>query len=101
MNKAELIEQLAESHGLTKGLAKAVVEDLLGTIVAKVKKGEDVALLGFGTFKQHARPARKGVNPATGAAIKIAAQKVPKFVPGAVFKAAVNPKAAAKKAKKG
>ena len=55
---------------------------------------------GFGSFKQHARAARNGVNPATGAKIKIAAAKLPKFTPGSAFKAAVDPKAAKKAAEK-
>ena len=59
-----------------------------------------VALVGFGTFKQVARAARTGFNPQAGEKIKIAAQKVPKFVPGAAFKAAVDPKAAKRKADK-
>jgi len=62
-----------------------------------LKKGGSVAITGFGSFKQHARAARNGVNPATGAKIKIAAAKLPKFTPGAGFKAAVDPKAAARK----
>jgi len=56
--------------------------------------------VGFGTFKQVARAARTGLNPSSGEKIKIAAQKVPKFVPGAAFKAAVDPKAAKRKAEK-
>ena len=67
-------------------------------IVTTVKKGGAVSIPGFGSFKQHARAARNGVNPSTGAKIKIAAAKLPKFAPGAGFKAAVDPKAAAKKA---
>ena len=55
---------------------------------------------GFGSFKLHARAARNGVNPSTGAKIKIAAAKLPKFTPGATFKAAVDAKAAARKAAK-
>jgi DNA-binding protein HU-beta len=65
-----------------------------------VKKGGTVTLPGFGSFRQTARAARTGVNPATGDKIKIAAVKLPKFTPGSAFKAAVDPKAAARKAAK-
>ena len=100
MNKSELIERLATQHSLSKAEAGRIVETLLDAIVATVKKGEPVVLPGFGSFKQHARAARNGVNPATGAKIKIAAAKLPKFTPGAGFKAAVDPKGAARKAAK-
>ena len=100
MNKAELIERLATQHALSKAEAGRVLDTLLTTIVAAVKKGDSVVIPGFGSFKQHARAARNGVNPATGDKIKIAAAKLPKFTPGATFKAAVDPKAAARKAAK-
>ncbi len=100
MNKAELIEHLAAKHELTKAEAGRVLTTLLDAVVTTVKKGGTVTLPGFGSFKQHARAARNGVNPATGAKIKIAAVKLPKFSPGSAFKAAVDPKAAARKAAK-
>jgi len=100
MNKAELIEHLATKHDLTKAEAGRILNTLTDAIVGTVKKGGTVALPGFGSFKQHARAARNGVNPATGAKIKIAAVKLPKFTPGSAFKAAVDPKAAARKAAK-
>ena len=71
-------------------------------VVETVKADEKLTLVGFGTFKLQARPARTGHNPSTGAPIKIAATNVPKFIPGAAFKAAVNApkkKAPARKAK--
>jgi len=100
MNKAELIEHLATTHDLTKAEAGRILNTVVDTVVTTVKKGGTVALPGFGTFKKHARAARNGVNPATGAKIKIAAVKLPKFTPGSAFKAAVDPKAAARKAAK-
>ena len=100
MNKAELIEHLATQHTLTKAEAGRIVHTLLDVIVTTVKKGGSVVIPGFGSFKQHARAARNGVNPSTGAKIKIAAAKLPKFTPGTAFKAAVDPKAAARKAAK-
>lgn len=98
MNKAELIELLATRHSLSKAESGRIVATLLDAIVTTVKKGGAVVIPGFGSFKQHARAARNGVNPATGAKIKIAAAKLPKFTAGAGFKAAVDPKAAARKA---
>jgi DNA-binding protein HU-beta len=100
MNKTELIAHLAAKHELTKAEAGRILETLLDAVVSTVKKGEAVAIPGFGSFKQHARAARTGVNPSTGDKIKIPAAKLPKFTPGAGFKAAVDPKAAARKAAK-
>lgn len=100
MNRAELIERLATQHELTKAEAGRILVTLLDAVVTTVKKGGTVTLPGFGSFKQHARAARNGVNPATGAKIKIAAVKLPKFTPGSAFKAAVDPRAAARKAAK-
>ncbi len=97
MNRAELIEQLAANHDLPKSKTKALVDELFDTIMTTVKKGDTASFVGFGTFKQHQRAARKGFNPREGKAIKIAAQKVPKFTAGAGFKALVDPKAAARK----
>ena len=100
MNKTELIEHLAGKHELTKAEAGRIVETLLEAVVTTVKKGGVVSIPGFGSFKQHARAARTGVNPSTGEKIKIAAAKLPKFTAGAGFKAAVDPKNAARKAEK-
>ncbi|HYR25625.1 MAG TPA: HU family DNA-binding protein [Aquabacterium sp.] len=100
MNKTDLIQHLADKHSLSKAEAGRILDTLLDTVVAAVKKGDAVTIPGFGSFKQHARAARNGVNPSTGAKIKIAAAKLPKFTPGATFKAAVDPKAAARKAAK-
>ena len=98
MNKTDLIQRLADQHQLSKAEAGRILDTLLDTVVASVKKGDAVTIPGFGTFKQHARAARNGVNPSTGEKIKIAAAKLPKFTPGATFRAAVDPKAAARKA---
>src|SRR6478752_3496798 len=100
VNRIELVEKIATAHNVSKAEAARILETVTGSIVAAVKKGDPVQLIGFGTFKQVARAARTGFNPQAGAAIKIAAQKVPKFVPGAAFKAAVDPKAAKRKAEK-
>jgi DNA-binding protein HU-beta len=100
MNRVELIERIAAQHSLSKAEAGRVVATFLDAIVSTVKKGGSVSLPGFGTFKQTSRAARTGRNPATGDKIKIAAVKLPKFSAGSAFKAAVDPKAAARKAAK-
>ncbi|WP_255346483.1 HU family DNA-binding protein [Acidovorax sp. JHL-9] len=100
MNRAQLVEILASKNELSKTAANAVLETLIETVQTAVKKGDAVQLVGFGTFKAVKRAARTGKNPATGAALKIPASTVPKFVPGAKFKAVVDPKAAKRKAEK-
>ncbi|RZM03194.1 MAG: HU family DNA-binding protein [Variovorax sp.] len=100
MNRIELVQTIATQHDLSKAEAARVLETVTSAIVTAVKKGDTVQILGFGTFKQVARAARTGVNPSTGDKLKIAAAKLPKFVPGAAFKAAVDPKGAKRKADK-
>lgn len=100
MNRIELVEKIVSAHNLSKAEAARILETVTGAIVAAVKKGDPVQIVGFGTFKQVARAARSGFNPQAGTKIKIAAQKVPKFVPGSAFKAAVDPRAAKRKADK-
>ncbi|WNO03923.1 HU family DNA-binding protein [Rhodoferax mekongensis] len=92
MNKGELIEALAAKSELSKAAAGRTLDALIEIITAKVAKKEDVQLIGFGTFKAAKRAARTGKNPRTGEALKIAATTVPKFTPGAAFKAAVAKK---------
>jgi DNA-binding protein HU-beta len=72
-------------NGWLEGKSLSFVE----TIVTTVRKGGEVGIVGFGTFKQVKRAARKARNPATGESIKLRAKKMPKFIPGAPFKAAV------------
>lgn len=100
MNRSELVEILASKNELSKAAAGAVLDTLIDTVQTTVKKGQPVQLVGFGTFKSAKRAARTGKNPATGAALKIPASTVPKFVAGAKFKAVVDPKAAQRKAAK-
>lgn len=100
MNRIELVQTIAEQHQLSKAQAGRVLDTVIDSIVATVKKGGTVSLVGFGTFKQVARAARTGHNPQSGAKIKIAAAKVPKFTPGSGFKAAVDAKFAKRKADK-
>jgi DNA-binding protein HU-beta len=97
MNKSELIEAVAKSAELSKVDAEKALAAVIATVVKAVAKGDTVTLVGFGTFKSSKRAARTGRNPATGAALKIAATTVPRFTAGATFKAAVAGKKAAKK----
>lgn len=83
MNKTELINAIAENAGLAKTDAKKALEATLTAITDAIRKGDKVSLIGFGTFAVNERPARTGVNPATGAKIEIAAKKVVKFKAGA------------------
>lgn len=92
MNKQELIEAIVKETGLTKKAAAAALDATIDTIQKTVKKGDKVQLVGFGTFEQKKRAARKGINPKTGEALKIAAAKVPSFKAGAAFKTLVNGK---------
>lgn len=98
MNRVELVEIIADKHGLTKVAAAEILGTITQTITTTVKKNGVVQILGFGTFKQQVRVARTGYNPVEGKKIKLPATKVPKFVPGTKFKAAVDPKAAKRKA---
>jgi len=99
VNKAELIEHVAEATGTGKKEAEGAVEAVLSGIVDTVKKGEDVSVFGFGKFSPKANAARTGRNPQTGASIKIAASKSVRFAPAQAFKTALNAKrSAAKKA---
>jgi DNA-binding protein HU-beta len=90
MNKAELIEAVAKSTKTTKVDAELVLNTAIDVIKKSVKKGEDVTLIGFGTFTKSKRKARMGRNPQTGKEIKIPAMNVPKFRAGREFKDAVK-----------
>ncbi|MFV0483024.1 MAG: HU family DNA-binding protein [Bacteroidales bacterium] len=90
MNKSELIDAIAEKAGLTKADSKKALDAFMSVVAKTLKKGDKVALVGFGTFSVSKRSARNGRNPQTGATIKIAAKKVAKFKAGAELSAAVN-----------
>jgi DNA-binding protein HU-beta len=90
MNKQGLVDAVASGSGLTKKHSQAVVGAFIDIIIKSVKKGDDVVLIGFGSFKQASRKAREGRNPQTGKKIKIPAKKAPKFVAGKGFKEALN-----------
>lgn len=90
MNKAELIAAISKSAKLKKVDTEVFLNATLDAIKKFVKKGDDVTLIGFGTFTRSKRRARIGRNPQTGKEIKIPAMTVPKFRPGREFKEAVN-----------
>ena len=90
MNKAELVELIANKVGTSKTVADSMVDAFVDAVTGTIKKGESVTLVGFGTFSQGKRAARTGRNPQTGAAIHIPASRTAKFSAGAKLKAAVN-----------
>jgi DNA-binding protein HU-beta len=92
MNKAELIDVMAKKAGGSKAMADIMIDAFVDAVTASLKKGENVTLVGFGTFSQGRRAARSGRNPQTGAPIKIPAARTAKFSAGAKLKAAVNGK---------
>ena len=83
MNKIELIAAVAEEAGMTKVDARKAIDAVLEVSKAELKKGDKLALVGFGTMGVINRPARQGRNPRTGKTIKIAAKKVVRFKPAA------------------
>ena len=90
MNKNDLVAAVAETADLTKADAGRAVDAVFASIEGALKAGDDVRIVGFGTFAVAARAASTGRNPRTGEAIQIAASKQPKFKAGAPLKAAVN-----------
>lgn len=82
MNKNELIKSISKTAKLSQKQAGAALDATLDSISDAMKKGQKVALIGFGTFSSAMRKARKGINPRTRKAIKIAAKRVPKFKAG-------------------
>ncbi|MCL2875724.1 MAG: HU family DNA-binding protein [Betaproteobacteria bacterium] len=90
MNKGEFVEALADRLDVSRAQAERALSGVLEIISEQLVEGDKVAFTGFGSFEVSKRAARTGRNPQTGAAIKIAASKVPKFSAGATLKAAVN-----------
>ncbi|MEM5455785.1 HU family DNA-binding protein [Paraburkholderia phytofirmans] len=90
MNKQELIDAVASATGSSKAIAGDALDAFIGAITEAVVKGDTVQLIGFGSFSQGKRAARKGRNPATGEEISIDAAKTVKFTAGKGFKDAVN-----------
>ena len=90
MNKQEVIAKMVKDTGSTKAAAGKMLESLLDGIGKALKKGDTVAFVGFGTFKTSVRKARVARNPRTGAPIKIAKRRVPRFTAGKALKTAVK-----------
>ena len=90
MNKTELVAAISEKTELTKKDSEKALKALIDVVAEELMKGEKVQLVGFGTFEVSERAARTGKNPQTGAEIKIAACKAPKFKAGKALKDAVN-----------
>ena len=90
MNKNDLIAAVADAAGLQKGDAGKAVDAVFDTITGALKGGDEVRLVGFGTFQVTERAASEGRNPRTGEPIKIPASKQPKFKAGKGLKDAVN-----------
>jgi len=90
MNKSELIDAIAAESELTKADAGKALDGFLNAVTSELAKGENVALVGFGTFSVKNRAERKGRNPQTGEEITIKAAKIPSFKAGKGLKDAVN-----------
>jgi DNA-binding protein HU-beta len=90
MNKQDLVSKVADKADISKTKAAEAVDAVIDAIKASLKKGDDVRLVGFGTFSVSKRAATTGRNPRTGEPIKIAASKQPKFKAGKELKEAVN-----------
>lgn len=91
MTKLEMIDQMAKDAGIPKTAAKAVLESFVTLAVKEVKAGRPLRVAGLGTFSLRKTKARKGVNPKTGEAIKIAAKKRMTFKAAAQVKTVLNP----------
>jgi DNA-binding protein HU-beta len=98
MNKAELIEQVANEAGISKAQANSAMDAFTAAVGNALRSGDRVTLVGFGTFSVSERAARNGRNPQTGATIKIAARRVPRFKAGKEFSSALSGSGGKKKA---
>lgn len=90
MNKNDLIAAVSETAGISKADATKAVDAVFDSIASSLKQGQEVRLVGFGTFSVSARAATEGRNPRTGETIKIPASKRPKFTAGKGLKDTVN-----------
>jgi len=86
MNKAQLVEKVAELTRTTKQQSESILDATLEVIQKAVSKGDEVKLVGFGSFSRTHRKARSGRNPKTGASVQIPGSRVPRFKPGKEFK---------------
>lgn len=90
MNKSQLIDKIADGADISKAAAGRALDAFIDAVGEALKEGDQVALVGFGTFAVRERAARSGRNPQTGVTIEIAAGKVPAFKAGKALKDAVN-----------
>ena len=90
MNKSELIDSIASSADISKADAGRALDATLEAITNTLKSGDQISLIGFGTFTVKDRAAREGRNPQTGETIQIKASRVPSFKAGKALKEAVN-----------
>ncbi|CVD41929.1 NS1 [Serratia sp. 2880STDY5682894] len=90
MNKSQLIDKIAAGADISKAAAGRALDAVIASVTDSLKAGDDVALVGFGSFTVRERSARTGRNPQTGKEIKIAVAKVPAFRAGKALKDAVN-----------
>jgi len=90
MNKADLIDKIAKDTSISKTAASRTLDSLVEGVTKSLKKGERVALVGFGTFSVSKRKARVGRNPQTGEQIQIKARRVARFRPGKELAAAIK-----------
>lgn len=86
MNKAQLIDKLSQTTRMTKAQSEAMIDATVEIIQKTVAKGEEVKLVGFGTFSRLSKKSRRGRNPKTGEIVEIPGCKVPRFKPGKDFK---------------
>lgn len=90
MNKTELVDLIADSADISKAAANRALDATLSAVTAALQRGDEVTLVGFGTFYVGERTERSGRNPKTGEAITIPAGRAPKFRAGKLLKDAVN-----------
>jgi len=90
MNKSELIDAVADKADLSKADASKAVDAFMDSVGGALKQGDEVTLVGFGTFTVRDRAARTGRNPRTGETIQIPASKMPGFKAGKALKDSVN-----------
>ena len=90
MNKADLVEKIANQTGLTKKTSREAVDAIISAITDCLGREEKVTLVGFGTFQVMERKTRRGRNPQTGKTIQILAKKVPKFKAGKGLREAIR-----------
>ena len=91
MNKADLIEQIAQAAEISKSAAERAVDALVNSVKTSLRKGDDVTLVGFGTFYAGKRAARTGRNPRTGAHVAVEQKYVPFFKTGKEMRERLNP----------